>query len=362
MLNPMTADQPFHISNQLVEHRKAIAHNTRQLQFLLFPELVNKHTPEKEAQMLEDIQLVIQHLHEALKAYDKHLFTHFIHWINDVYSSRNIPTTELLESLNCLKNILRQELAAEEAAIAGLYLQEAVLILKHHIQQAQNDPIAASRMPNECRHYLHLLLQQNRTAAYGYIHQLLKQGIFLQDIYLHIFQPSQYAIGNMWQENTISVAQEHYCTAVTQQIMGSLLPHIFGTPKKGLSMLACCTSGELHELGLRMVTDFFELDGWNTTFLGANMPAEAIAETVRDHHYDLIAISTTMTFHLEKVRQTIQSIKASLHNKNTRILVGGNPFNSTSGLWKTVGADAFAGNAQEAIAVANLICTTPAHA
>jgi methanogenic corrinoid protein MtbC1 len=107
-----------------------------------------------------------------------------------------------------------------------------------------------------------------------------------------------------------------------------------------------------------MVTDFFELDGWNTTFLGANTPAEAIATTVKDHQYDLIAISTTMTSHVEKVRKTIDSIRVCTQSTTTQILVGGTPFNLYPGLWKEVGADAYAGNAQEAVAVANLICTT----
>ena len=44
--------------------------------------------------------------------------------------------------------------------------------------------------------------------------------------------------------------------------------------------------------------------------------------------------------------------------ENTKVIVGGNPFNIASGLWKNVGADAYAGNAQEAVAVANLICAS----
>lgn len=125
-----------------------------------------------------------------------------------------------------------------------------------------------------------------------------------------------------------------------------------------MRMLACCTSGELHELGLRMVTDFFELDGWDTCFLGANTPEQAITDMLRQQSFEMIAISTTMTFHIDKVRSTIQRIRAYPETENTKVIVGGNPFNIASGLWKNVGADAYAGNAQEAVAVANLICAS----
>ena len=354
----MPLDSPTHISKTILQRQQDIANRAWQLQTLLFPELAHKYSGAMEEKCLEDIRYHLQYLYEALQAYDKHLFTHYIHWVNDVLSNRNIPTKELIDSLGCIKNVLKQFLSDEEASLASIYLEEAIDILKLQPKQNQPDFIERSAMQHECKHYLHLLMNQERHAAYSYVHTLLQKKHSFQDIYLHIFQASQYEIGRQWQENKISVAQEHYCTAVTQQIMSSLLPHIFTIPKKSMRMLACCTSGELHELGLRMVTDFFELDGWDTCFLGANTPEQAVTEMLQQQSFDLIAISTTMTFHIDKVRSTIQRIRAYPTTENTKIIVGGNPFNIASGLWKNVGADAYAGNAQEAVAVANLICAS----
>ena len=41
-------------------------------------------------------------------------------------------------------------------------------------------------------------------------------------------------------------------------------------------MVATCIGGELHEIGIRMVADFFEMEGWDTYYLGANTPADAV--------------------------------------------------------------------------------------
>jgi methanogenic corrinoid protein MtbC1 len=354
----MSADNSAHISKTILHRQQDIANSAWQLQTLLFPELDHKYSGSMKDTCLEDIRYHLQYLYEALQAYDKSLFTHYIHWVNDVLSSRNIPTRELMDSLGCIKNVLKQFLSDEEAGLAGIYLEEAVSILKQQVKKENPNFLQNSAMHHECKHYLHLLLNQERHAAYQYVHALLQQKHSLQDIYLHIFQAAQYEIGRQWQENKISVAQEHYCTAVTQQIMSSLLPHIFTTPKKSMRMLACCTSGELHELGLRMVTDFFELDGWDTCFLGANTPQQAVTDMLHQQRFDIIAISTTMTFHIDKTRSAIKRIREQQHAENTKIIVGGNPFNIASGLWKNVGADAYAGNAQEAVAVANLICTS----
>lgn len=354
----MPLDSPTHISKTILNRQQEIANNAWQLQCLLYPELELKYTATLREKYLEDIHYHLQYLYEALQAYDKNLFTHYVHWINSVLTSRHIPTKELIDNLSCIKNVLRQFLNDEEYSLASLYLEEAVDILKRQIKQDTPDILQHSAMQHERKHYLHLLLNQERHAAYSYIHALVNKKYSLQDIYLHVFQAAQYEIGQRWQENKLSVAQEHYCTAVTQQIMCSLLPQIFSTPKKQMHMLACCTSGELHELGLRMVADFFELDGWDTCFLGANTPEQAVADMIEQQHFDIIAISTTMTFHLDRVRSTIKKIRSFESSKNTKIIVGGNPFNIGTGLWKNVGADAYAGNAQEAVAVANLICTT----
>ncbi|MDZ7776615.1 MAG: hypothetical protein U5L09_13885 [Bacteroidales bacterium] len=55
--------------------------------------------------------------------------------------------------------------------------------------------------------------------------------------------------------------------------MSQLYPYIFNSQRVGKSMVAATVGGELHEMGIRMVADFFEMEGWDTWYLGANAPA-----------------------------------------------------------------------------------------
>ena len=102
----------------------------------------------------------------------------------------------------------------------------------------------------------------------------IQHGTSVHDIYLHVFQRSQYEVGRLWQTNQISVGQEHLCTAATQLIMSQLYPLIFGTERKNRRIVAACVGGDLHEIGIRMVADFFEMDGWDTFYLGADVPTD----------------------------------------------------------------------------------------
>jgi methanogenic corrinoid protein MtbC1 len=169
---------------------------------------------------------------------------------------------------------------------------------------------------------------------------------------MHVFQPTQREVGRLWQINRVSVAQEHYCTAATQLIMSQLYPHIFGAPRIDRRLVATCVGGELHEIGIRMVADFFEMEGWDTYYLGANTPLEGVVETVVERQADTLGISATMTFHVREVIALIEGVRACEMGGRTKILVGGYPFNLSRDLWRQVGADGCALNAQEAVDVA----------
>jgi methanogenic corrinoid protein MtbC1 len=108
-----------------------------------------------------------------------------------------------------------------------------------------------------------------------------------------------------------------------------------------------------------MVADFFEMAGWDTYYLGANTPTESILQTLKARKVDVLGISATMTFHVGVVVDLIERVRAlelegeSVTGQGIKILVGGYPFNIAPDLWRQVGADGFAYNAQQAVDVAN---------
>ena len=199
------------------------------------------------------------------------------------------------------------------------------------------------------REYLELLLKADRNQAGNLIQQAIQNWATVRDIYLRVFQPVQYEIGRLWQLNKISIAHEHFCTASTQFIMSQIYPYIMSTQKNGYSMVGCCVSGELHELGMRMVTDFFELEGWKTIFIGSSTPHKDICQGVLDWKADLLCISVTMNYNVNLVRELIQEVRATPKLDQCKVLVGGYPLTRDRELWKRLGADGTAVDAQQAV-------------
>lgn len=211
--------------------------------------------------------------------------------------------------------------------------------------------MTADAMNAMSERYLDLVLDGKRQAAMDYVLGLIEQGVNIRDIYLGVFQPALYEVGRLWQENVISVAKEHYCTAVTQSIISRIYPHVFSARHNGLIMVGCCVQDELHEIGIRMVCDFFEMDGWDTHYLGANNPVEGVVDFVHEKKAHVLGVSVTMTFHLDKARALIGSVRQAM-SERVRILVGGYPFSRDPDLAREMGADACVARGEMAVNVA----------
>ncbi|MDD4730915.1 MAG: cobalamin-dependent protein [Desulfovibrio sp.] len=207
------------------------------------------------------------------------------------------------------------------------------------------DP-ALQRLAKE---YFQLLMAGDRKRASEIVLKAVSDGTDIRDIYLQVFQPVQYEVGRLWQANEISVATEHYCTAATQLIMSQLFPHIAGTPKHGRSMVGCCVGGELHELGMRMVCDFFELQGWHTYFLGANTPDRDVVRMVQERRANLLGVSVALTSNVHLVRRLTSRVRQTPGLERLPIMVGGLPFLINPGLVARVGGNASARDARDAV-------------
>jgi methanogenic corrinoid protein MtbC1 len=143
---------------------------------------------------------------------------------------------------------------------------------------------------------------------------------------------------------------EHYATAVTQMLMSRLTP--LARPERiGRTMVASCVREELHDLGIRMVADFFEMDGWDVHYLGANVPTRAIVERTAAVGADLVALSATMTFHVEKIAEVVAALHADKATRHVKVIVGGYLFSLAPDLWKRIGADGCATDATTALAL-----------
>ncbi len=312
-----------------------------------YPEYAKRMGAEGWQKCREDVAYHIFYLADAVGAESQQLFLEYVKWVKVLFVSLGVPNDSFLESLK----LLREEIAleTEQSGRAVEYLDAAITAFRRISEEEESFILDDQPLGTLAKEYLDALLNRRRDKAVQMVLDAVEGGTDIRDIYEYVFQVTQWEIGRLWQQNIVSVAQEHYCTAVTQLVMSRLYPYIFSSEKNGLVFVGTSVGDELHELGIRMIADFFELAGWDTVFLGASTPTESLVETAAAEGAHVVGISVTITYHIEKVREIIAALRARPELKKVKILAGGYPFNVDPELWRKVDADGTAASAREAI-------------
>lgn len=172
--------------------------------------------------------------------------------------------------------------------------------------------------------YLSFLLSGNKRECTTITQKLLDQNVSIYDLYINLFQTSMYQVGNMWENNKISVAVEHMATSITEGLLNLIYPAIFSAEHIGKSAIISCVPNEFHQLGAKMVADIFELNAWDGYFLGANTPSIELLRIIDEKKPDLLGLSMSIYFSLPSLEQTIQMVQASYPRLD--IVVGGQGF------------------------------------
>ncbi|MBW3628149.1 MAG: cobalamin-dependent protein [Gemmatimonadetes bacterium] len=198
--------------------------------------------------------------------------------------------------------------------------------------------------------YLDAVLAGSRQRARAVVDDAKAQGVDIRALYLHIFQPTLREVGRLWQENRITVADEHLATAITQALMAQVFSETFArTEGHARTMIAACLDSERHEIGLRMVCDLLEMEGWETTFLGATVPSVSLAQMVQTRRPDALALSVSLATHVPRLTRAISALRDALGEATPVIVVGGRPFLHEPALAETVGADVVARDPTDAV-------------
>jgi methanogenic corrinoid protein MtbC1 len=204
------------------------------------------------------------------------------------------------------------------------------------------------------RDYLAAIRSGDRREAFSVIDAAREADMELGALYVEVFQPAMREIGRLWQENEITVADEHLATAITQAAMARAFEQVFAWgPERGRSLIAACADLERHEVGLRMICDLLELRGWDTTYLGATVPVESLVAMVQRKRPDVVALSAAIAPHLPRLRMMIGEIRELIPDPPL-ILVGGRPFLEDPTLATRLGADLTAPDALQAVELLEL--------
>lgn len=309
---------------------------------------------EKTAKAVQDCKYNLQYLTDAVSLDSEKLLLNYIDWLKILFKSLGFDNNDIKINFQAIREVLSSQLSKEHYEIINKYIALALNHIEKNVES--RGLIIDADTGDTAREYLNLILSNDASKAIELINNAMEDGLSVKDVYIDVLEPVQKEIGRLWHIGEISVATEHRCTNITKSIMAGFYSEIFKSSKNGKKVLTTCIEGEQHDIGLRMVSDLLEIDGFNTFYIGSNTPKGSIVQTALENKIDILAVSATMTFHLKELEKLIMSIKKEPALADMKILVGGYPFNIDKNLWNNMGADGYARNAQESLMAAkNLV-------
>jgi methanogenic corrinoid protein MtbC1 len=310
----------------------------------------------KDDRLHETVAYLVGNLDAALGLDEPVLLTDQLRW-----QTARLALVAPAVDLDVLLSALRRALAprVEDAVLRAMELQLHMareMLLDHDDPTPETAPEVA--LDVEVQTYLDHVLAGRRDAAVRMVVDAVEAGRDVGSVLLELLQPAQLEIGRLWERGEITVAQEHLTTAVTQLAMAMLYPYLFEGPESDRRLVATGVGSEAHEIGIRMVADLAQRDGWATTYLGSGSPVGGVVDEVVRRAADVLAVSATMTSHVPHVRTLIAAVRSDPRCAGVRIVVGGRPFGLAPQLAAHVGADAWAPDGLSAVNVCNALVDT----
>ncbi|PTX98535.1 MerR family transcriptional regulator [Opitutus sp. ER46] len=179
-----------------------------------------------------------------------------------------------------------------------------------------------------------------------------------QGMLRRVVAPLAQAIGEEWRAGGITVAHEHFASAVLRTYLAQAARG-FAAGGSEPVLLVATPAGQLHELGALLVAAVAANLGWNVTYLGASLPAPEIAGAARQNRTRAVALSLVYPADDPRLEPELSRLR-DLLPPEVRIIVGGQAAPAYRPVLDRIGALHVADLAQFASTLDQLRLPTPA--
>jgi methanogenic corrinoid protein MtbC1 len=160
--------------------------------------------------------------------------------------------------------------------------------------------------------------------------------------------PALEEVGRRWEAGDVALSQVYMSGRICEEIVDAMLPP--GDPQRiGQPKMAIAVLEDHHTLGKRIVVSVLRAGGYEISDYGHGVMAEDLVKLVAKDNIRILLISTLMLPAALRAKQAIAEIKKA--QPQTKVIVGGAPFNFDSTLWHEVGADAMGHTASDTLAL-----------
>ena len=288
----------------------------------------------------------------ALAAGEQTLFTERLTWARKTYLAREQDDALLNDSVTCLRESLADSLPPPAAAVSLEYLDTAIDAISGPMPAPDASELDPAHAEGKLAlQYLQLALEGKSPDAIQLILDAVDNGLSAKSAYVDVLLPAQREIGRMWHADEVNIAEEHVVSATTSRVMAILAHTAPRSALNGKTVVSACVPSNVHDLGIRALSDLFYLHGWNAVYLGADVPDIDMPGAISYFDADLLLLSATLSVQIVAATDVVQTVREQ-SERPVKIMVGGAAFSEAPDLWRQTGADDYVPDALAALEVA----------
>ena len=134
--------------------------------------------------------------------------------------------------------------------------------------------------------------------------------------------PSLQRVGQGWSDGNVSVAQEHLATAVFRRVLGWIL-RVYEVSHAAPRLVVATPPRQAHELGAMLAAAAAAAQGWEVTYLGADLPIGDIVAAAKQVDAMGVALSIVYPASDPGLVSSLEQLRAGLDMRSALLLGGG---------------------------------------
>ncbi|MGQ9518238.1 MAG: cobalamin B12-binding domain-containing protein [Anaerolineae bacterium] len=190
----------------------------------------------------------------------------------------------------------------------------------------------------------------NEKEAVALTRSLLEQGLSPLEV-LDDCRAAMQIVGERFERKEAFIPELIFAGEILKQITEIVKPYLQreATAGKKLGKVIIGTvQGDIHDIGKNIVVFMLEINGFDVTDLGVDVPAERFVEAARQNGAGIVGLSGFLTVAYEPMKQTVRALRSAV--PGVKIMIGGGPINEQ--IREYTGADAWGKSAVDAVVIA----------
>lgn len=148
-----------------------------------------------------------------------------------------------------------------------------------------------------------------------------------ETVCIEILQKGLVAVGYGWYEGTTTIQQEHFTSALSAQKLQTLIAAT-PAPTRPERIVAATAPGDFHTFSPLLLTYLLRRRGFDVVYLGADVPAEELQQTIQQVKPQLIIISAQLLH----TAAALLEVSRSIDLDQVTLAYGGLAFNHSAEL------------------------------